>query len=387
VLARARLTSAVELYNAAGTCVSRFALNLPEYSGTAQAPQIEAASCQWDVIGEAAPFGAEERRMLHAARQICTTPGPGEAPRVVGSIVVHVLVFDYRSLPFITSQNPYFEVFRRTEPGTTREDVRGSGVEVAIYGWSLAAVYNSPNASWSIGDDLFDRIYDTDRRPFWTTVDTNSGRYRVFFSNDRVFIYAIGYRTLTLFDHLVHLAELTTLAGVIYVLVLLGTAGFTRDLTSGAGDFATLIGEARHYFMVAPGVVLASRAQGQSSLGRDAQRFYLGGRFELRGYDRRTLAGVQTVLLQEEVRFPLLHGLVLAVPAPWLFPTIEGAVFTDVAWAWDEGFEQRLGSVGTGVYIFGGYLPALRWNFVWPTADFRNYPKGPRTQVSLGFNF
>jgi len=166
-----------------------------------------------------------------------------------------------------------------------------------------------------------------------------------------------------------------------------GTAGFTRDLTSGAGDFATLIGEARHYFMVAPGVVVASRAQAQSSLGHDAQRFYLGGRFELRGYDRRTLAGTQTVLLQEEVRFPLLHGLVLAVPAPWLFPTIQGAVFTDVAWSWDEGFEERLGSVGTGVYIFGGYLPALRWNFVWPTADFRNYPKGPRTQVSLGFNF
>src|SRR5262249_16423627 len=77
-LARARLSSAVELYNAGGVCVSRFSLNLPEYSGTAQAPQIEAASpCQWDMFGEAAPFGAEERRMLHAARQICTADAPG----------------------------------------------------------------------------------------------------------------------------------------------------------------------------------------------------------------------------------------------------------------------------------------------------------------------
>ncbi len=226
-LAAARLTSAVELYNADGVCVSRFALNLPEYSGAAQAPQIEAASpCQWDVFGEAAPFGAEERRMLHAAKQICTTDTPGGPQRVVGTIVVHVLVFDYRTLPFITSQNPYFEVFRPVEAAS--EGTTGSEVEVAIYGWSLAAVYNSPHAAWSIDDQLFARIYDPARGPFWTTVRTNDGRYRVFFSNDRVFIYAIGYRTLTLFDHLVHLAELTTLSGVLYVVVLIATAIFTR---------------------------------------------------------------------------------------------------------------------------------------------------------------
>ena len=228
-LARARLTSAVELYNPSCGLVSRFALNLPEYSGTAQAPQIEAASpCQWDVFGEAAPFGADERRMLHAARQICAPSAPGAPPRIVGTIVVHVLVFDLRTLPFITSQNPYFEVFRPTENGTAGEDAPRSDVEVAIYGWSLGAIYNSPHAAWSIGDDLFRRIYDPARRPFWTTVRTNSGRYRVFFSNDRVFIYAIGYRTLTPFDHLVHLAELTTLAGAVYVLVLVATALFTR---------------------------------------------------------------------------------------------------------------------------------------------------------------
>ena len=199
------------------------------YSGTAQAPQIEAAfPCQWDVFGEAAPFGAEERRMLRAARQICVTDTPGGVQRVVGTIVVHVLVFDYRTLPFITSQNPYFEVFRPVEARASREGTTGSEVEVAIFGWSLAAVYNSPHAAWSIDDDLFARIYDPERRPFWTTVQTNDGRYNVFFSNDRVFIYAIGYRTLTVFDHLVHLAELTTLSGALYVLVLIGGAVFTR---------------------------------------------------------------------------------------------------------------------------------------------------------------
>ncbi len=226
-LARARLTSAVELYNASGELVSRFALNLPEYSGTTQAPQVEAASpCQWDVFGEAAPFGAEERRMFHAARQICTTEAGGE-PRPVGTIVVHVL-FDYRTLPFISPQNPYFEVFRAIDGEVPREGTTGSEVEVAIYGWALGAIYSSPHAAWPIDDPLFRRIYDSGRRPFWTTVRTNDKSYRAYFSNDRVFIYAIGYRALTLFDHLVHLAELTTLSGMLYVLVLVGTAVFSR---------------------------------------------------------------------------------------------------------------------------------------------------------------
>ena len=226
-LARERLTSAVELYDAEGVLASRFSWNLPEYSGTAKAPQIEGKPCQWDSFGEAAPFGAEERRLLHAARQICTAAAPGEPPRPVGTILVHVLVFDYRTLPFITSQNPYFEVFRPEQRGAPREGTTGSEVEIAIFGWSLAAVYNSPHAAWSISDALFARIYDSARQPFWTTVRTNDGSYRVFFSNDRVFIYAIGYRVLTPFDHLVHLAELTTLSGVFYVLVLVGTAIFT----------------------------------------------------------------------------------------------------------------------------------------------------------------
>ncbi len=225
-LARARLTSAVELYDRKGTLISRFALNFPEYSGTAPAPQADSA-CQWDVFGEAAPFGSEERQMLHAERKICASLDGGP-PEPVGTIVIHVLLFDYRTLPFITSQNPYFEVFRPAEGGAPREGTTGSDVEVVIYGWALGPIYTSGPAAWPITDALFAGLYDPARRPFWTTAQSGNVRWRVYFSNDRVFIYAIGYPMLTLFDHLVHLAELTTLSGAVYVLVLLGTALFTR---------------------------------------------------------------------------------------------------------------------------------------------------------------
>ena len=224
-LARARLTSAVELYDRDGKLVSRFALNFPEYTGTAQSSQT-ARSCTWEVFGEAARFGSEERRMLHAERSICVGRGPGVRPDTLGSIVVHV-GFDYRTLPFITSQSPYFEVFRPAESGAPSEGTAGGDVDVAIYGWGLRPLFTSAPAAWPITADLFRRVYAS-RAPFWTAVRHGETSYRVYFSNDRYGIYAIGYPRLTLFDHLVHLAELTTLAGAGFLLVMAGTAVFTR---------------------------------------------------------------------------------------------------------------------------------------------------------------
>jgi signal transduction histidine kinase len=223
-LARARLTSAVELYDQKGCLVSRFALNFPEYTGTAQAP-LATSGCNWDVFGEAAPFGSEERNMLHAERKICA-PDANGVPRPVGAIVVHVVV-DYRTLPFITSQSPYIEVFRPPDSGAPSEGTTATHVETVIYGWGLGPIYMSGRVAWPITDDLFARIYKS-RDPFWTEIAHGGETYRVYVANDRVGIFALGYRAPTLFDDLVHLAELTTLSGAVYLIVLFGTGVFTR---------------------------------------------------------------------------------------------------------------------------------------------------------------
>ena len=188
--ARERLTSAVELYNRDGALVSRFALNVPEYTATAVQ---SSAGCDWDVFVEVSPFGAEERRMLHAERRICVTDAAG-LRTVQGAIILHVL-FDYETLPFITSQNPYFEVFRAADT-SHKEGTAGGSVEVAIYGWGLQPVYTSGRSAWPITDELFARIYAS-REPFWAEVEAGGARHRVYFSNDRERIFAIGYPVLT----------------------------------------------------------------------------------------------------------------------------------------------------------------------------------------------
>jgi signal transduction histidine kinase len=227
VFARDRLTSAVELYDRrCPQVVSRFALNLPEYTGSGRQPQA-VSSCQWDVFGEPLPIGSQKRLVLHAERGICDGRDDGIRPSV-GTIVLHLAVDDYRTLPFITSQSPYFELFRPSQTEAAREAAPGNDVHVAIYGWGLEPVYTSGLSAWPITETLFLRIYDPARRPFWQVIPLGEETYQVYFTNDRARIYAIGYPMLTLFDHLVHLAEVSTLAGAAFVLVLFGTAIFTR---------------------------------------------------------------------------------------------------------------------------------------------------------------
>jgi Tol biopolymer transport system component len=184
-------------------------------------------------------------------------------------------------------------------------------------------------------------------------------------------------------------------------------AGYTRDLGSGASDYGTVLAEGRRYWPLLPQFVSATRVQGQASLGRDAQRFYLGGRQTLRGYDYHTLSGLRTVVAQQEVRFPLLRGLRFAFPGPWEFPPVNGAAFVDAGWAWGGGFlpipsvpayflssfdlgpggQGHLGSAGVGFYVGGGPYPVIRWNYVWLTPDFHRFTRRPRTQFAIGYNF
>jgi len=209
-----RLTSAVELYGRDGAFVSRFNLNLPEVNAISQ--RNISTSCEWEVFGEVNRFGSEERRMLHAERALCDEAGEPQ-----GTIVVHVMP-DYRALPFIAAANPYLELLRGA-------DSRAGGalerLQVAIYGWGLLPLFASNPPAWQIGEAVFDRVYRS-RAPFWTSMEGPRGWSHVYLSNDRAGIYAIGYPQLTAFDVLVHGAELATVAGIAWLLILAGAAIF-----------------------------------------------------------------------------------------------------------------------------------------------------------------
>jgi signal transduction histidine kinase len=235
-LAAYRLKSAVELYAApSGDLVSRFALNLPEYATGGD----QTTRCDWDLVDEVSPFGSSQRHVLRASRGICNDDVP------VGSIVVRVML-DPGSLPFISSQDPYLESLR---PPAVRqgESAPGRDVELVVYGWSRAPIYSTGTSVWQLPDDVFQRLVAS-REPFWTTLTRDGARFRVHFMSDRGAIYALGYPQLTLFGHVVNLAELIVLTGVLFVALTIGATLFSALTAQRPVGGRALVREVRSSF-------------------------------------------------------------------------------------------------------------------------------------------
>lgn len=234
-LAVHRLTSAVELYGADGRLVSRFALNLPESPPSLQQP----SGCDWDLFDEVSPFGASVRHVLRASRGVC------EGGKPLGSVVVRAML-DYRTLPFLLSPNPYLGSLRPV-PQTPVESARDRDIELVVYGWSRAPIYSSGPGIWALPGAVFQSLAES-RATFWSTLQRSEARFRVYFLNDRGGIYALGFPLITWFGHLVNLAELATLAGVLYLLLLGGSTLLAAQRSGTPASGRALLQEIRSSF-------------------------------------------------------------------------------------------------------------------------------------------
>jgi signal transduction histidine kinase len=226
------VTSSIELYDADGKLVSRFAYNLPE--GLTLTPRSEEDQCEWLPYGEVSAFFAEERPVLHAGRNLCTNETPR---RRLGSIVV-LAMLDYENLPFISSRTPYRQLFRSgdtsSDDGSTRAahtslySLNGRDVEFAFYGWSFTPLYPTNQSAWQFDSEVRDKLAnDPARVPFWRKLERDGDQYDVYLLNDRSGIYALGFPVVTPLGHLVNVAELTLLGFATYLLLLTGNFVFS----------------------------------------------------------------------------------------------------------------------------------------------------------------
>ena len=191
-LARARLTSAIELYDRTGH--ARQPLRL-ELSGILGSPAGAAGGLGLRLgrfrRGDTIRFGRADsaaRRPPDLRERHTGAPPSRSAPssctsavRLPHAAVHHVAEPVLRSVP----------AGRR--PGPARRDDRQRCRRRDLRLEPAARSTRSGRRAWPISDALFARIYDRSRQPFWTRSPRSGGRYNVYFSNDRVFIYAIGY--------------------------------------------------------------------------------------------------------------------------------------------------------------------------------------------------
>ena len=134
----------------------------------------------------------------------------------------------------------------------------------------------------------------------------------------------------------------------------------TTDISEGRTDNISLLLDLRKYFRLTTYSAYAVRLQGRYSGGKIPFRYIMGGSWSLRGYPRWSIIGSRSVLLNQELRFPLYHRIDL-----WLglgripLPGVEGALFFDVGNAWDkwEDYPGMLASTGFGLRMsLGGPL-------------------------------
>lgn len=186
----------------------------------------------------------------------------------------------------------------------------------------------------------------------------------------------------------VHDATLWSLAGPFDGSRYNLTLGLTADIGAGLGDYTSLLGDYRRYHRLSRDLVFALRGIGRFSFGDEGQRYFIGGAHSLRGFPRRYVAGRRLVLLNQEIRFPLIQQIVLRLPmGPIDLPVFHGTAFVDGAWAGDpEWAERPQGSVGLGIYVGGGPYPRLRVDFSRAT-DFRTLSDATDTEFSIGFNY
>lgn len=189
--------------------------------------------------------------------------------------------------------------------------------------------------------------------------------------------------------------------GTRYNFTIFGVPPFRKN----AFSFGTLTGDYRTYFKFWKEYSLTLRLSGGVSLGRNPQKFMLGGtenwinyQFEenripiesaedflfltpvlpLRGYNYSQKLGTKYALMNLEFHFPLIKLLVTS-PLPLLFQNIRGVAFLDIGSTWTKNSDFR-GTVrdvygnlytkdlligtgfGTRIFLFG-FL--LKFDFAW----------------------
>lgn len=171
------------------------------------------------------------------------------------------------------------------------------------------------------------------------------------------------------------------------------TLGFTWEPRSGRVFNRTVRGDLRVYFRISRRICYAVRLAGCHSQGVEPQIFYMGGSWDMRGYPRRHFMGRKLILLNNELRVPVIDNLLVGFPFGNLeLQAIRGAIFMDVGNAWNENLSlkkelyQVHGAFGFGLRARVGYFTVLRLDFA-KTTDFDTILPQTKVQFFFGWNY
>ena len=165
------------------------------------------------------------------------------------------------------------------------------------------------------------------------------------------------------------------------------TLGVTTKFGRVQTHSRLILVDLRKYIRLTRRSCLAFRFMGFSSSGIEPQRLYLGGSWSLRGYSRRAFYGRKVILVNDELRFPLIDHLLVKFPLGELdFRSITGALFFDFGDAWEKQFDHFYGSIGGGARLNLENIVVLRLDVVKKT-DFTRIYSDTEFDFFFGWDF
>jgi len=201
-LAAAGLPSAIEIQDAAGAAVSRFALSLP----TPTLPRALPESDEWTVSRDRLPLASAERFALHAQRRLMYH---GE---VHGALHVYV-ADDLLALPVAGSQDPYSVLFRN-DPGP----FRASDVELVAWDGSRTLLHSTADQPPALDAALAGRVRAAPGG-LWSSLPLHGAAYHAFLFSDGSVTFALAYPWRSAGRTVADLIEATS-AGALLILLL-----------------------------------------------------------------------------------------------------------------------------------------------------------------------
>lgn len=165
--------------------------------------------------------------------------------------------------------------------------------------------------------------------------------------------------------------------------------GFTSDVKYNNVNYFTVIGDYRNYFRLGYRSSLAFRSAIFYNEGKEARRYIAGGSWDLRGWPRWSVRGEKLWLSSLELRIPLIDLIAVRLPFMGIgFSNIRGALFADAGGAWDDEYEETLGSVGFGFRLNLFNVLTLRYDMGKKVENNMNdFQKGLFYQFFFGWDF
>lgn len=126
--------------------------------------------------------------------------------------------------------------------------------------------------------------------------------------------------------------------------------GYTTDVKYSNVNYYTMITDFRYYYRLTLRSALAFRGSIYYNDGKEARRYFMGGSWDLRGWPRWAIRGEKLWINSVELRFPLFDQIRVTLPIADIgFFGIRGALFWDSGGAWDDEYENTIGSIGGGL--------------------------------------